>query len=567
MKTRLLCMLLLCWLAQWSMAQAPKWVEKAKRSVFSIVTYDDSDKILKTGNGFFVSEDGVALSDYSLFKGAKRAVAITGEGKQMPVEAIMGVDDMYDVAKFRVAIDGKKVQALPLAATAPAVGSKVLLLPYSTQKDRSFTPGELKAADKAGEKYYYYTLGMHLRDKMVSCPVLTEQGQVFGLAQLSSGKDTATVCYAVDVRYAMDRNISALSFTDNALRAIGIKKALPDTEDQALVFLFMVSSQVTPEQYAGLIDDFIAQFPGSSEGYLRRATHNLGLAKDEAALKGVEDDMEQALKIADKKDDVYYNRAKLVYNYALDHPDNTLKDWTFDRALQEIKEAIALDPLPIYVQLEGDIQYARADFAAALACYEQVNRSPMASVTTFLSAAKSKQQLQAPAEEVLALMDSCVARYSKPYTVEAAPYLLERAQMRMSYGQAREAIFDYDAYYDAVGGKVNDVFYYLREQAALQGKQYQRALDDMAKAIELNPQDLTYRAELSVINIRVGRNEEAIRVLEEALKIDPNYAEAYRLMGLAYLQLKKKDEACRCLAKAKELGDPNVDELIKKHCE
>ena len=88
----------------------------------------------------------------------------------------------------------------------------------------------------------------------------------------------------------------------------------------------------------------------------------------------------------------------------------------------------------------------------------------------------------------------------------------------------------------------------------------------MAKAIVLNPQDLTYRAELSVINIRVGRNEEAIRVLEEALKIDPNYAEAYRLMGLANLQLKKKDEACRCFAKAKELGDPNVDELIAKHC-
>ena len=117
MKTRLLGTLLLCWLAQWSMAQAPKWVEKAKRSVFSIVTYDDSDKILKTGNGFFVSEDGVALSDYSLFKGARRAVAITGEGKQMPVEAIMGVDDMYDVAKFRVAIDSKKVQARSTTTT------------------------------------------------------------------------------------------------------------------------------------------------------------------------------------------------------------------------------------------------------------------------------------------------------------------------------------------------------------------------------------------------------------------------------------------------------------------
>ena len=55
---------------QWSMAQAPKWVEKAKRAVFSVVTYDKNDKILNTGNGFFVTEDGIALSDYYLFKGA-----------------------------------------------------------------------------------------------------------------------------------------------------------------------------------------------------------------------------------------------------------------------------------------------------------------------------------------------------------------------------------------------------------------------------------------------------------------------------------------------------------------
>ena len=76
MKKNLLLTLALCLLAQWSVAQAPKWVEKAKRAVFSVVTYDESDKILNTGNGFFVTEDGIALSDYSLFKGAQRAVVI-----------------------------------------------------------------------------------------------------------------------------------------------------------------------------------------------------------------------------------------------------------------------------------------------------------------------------------------------------------------------------------------------------------------------------------------------------------------------------------------------------------
>ena len=147
MKKKLLLMLTLCLLAQWSVAQAPKWVDKAKRAVFSVVTYDQNDKILNTGNGFFVTEDGVALSDYTLFKGAQRAVVMSSDGAQMPVEAIMGADDMYDVVKFRVGIPGKKVTALTLAAVAPAAGADVYLLPYSTQKDRSFTAGKVKEAE------------------------------------------------------------------------------------------------------------------------------------------------------------------------------------------------------------------------------------------------------------------------------------------------------------------------------------------------------------------------------------------------------------------------------------
>ena len=124
MKKNLLLTLTLCLLAQWSVAQVPKWVEKAKRAVFSVVTYDESDKILNTGNGFFVTEDGVALSDYSLFKGAQRAVVINSEGTQMPVEVIMGANDMYDVVKFLVAISGKKVPALVVSTVVPTVGSR-----------------------------------------------------------------------------------------------------------------------------------------------------------------------------------------------------------------------------------------------------------------------------------------------------------------------------------------------------------------------------------------------------------------------------------------------------------
>jgi tetratricopeptide (TPR) repeat protein len=567
MKKILILPFLLFFLIQGSMAQTPKWVEKAKRAVFSVVTYDKNDKMLNTGNGFFVSEDGLALSDYTLFKGAERAVVITSEGKQMPVSLILGANDMYDVIKFRVAITEKKVPALIVAKIAPAVGADAWMLPYSTQKSIACVTGKVKEVSKVAGEYHYYTLGMQMKDKMVSCPVMNAEGQVFGIAQKSSGIDTVTTCYAAGAAFAMAQKISALSLGDAALKKIGIRKGLPETEDQALVYLFMASSSLSGDDYEKLLDDFIRQFPANADGYLRRANYYAAKGKDDQAWydKAVAD-FNQALKVAQKKDDVYYNIGKLMYAYQLSKPEKTYKDWTYDTALQNVRQAIAIDPLPIYIQMEGDILFAQQDYAGALAAYEKVNASNIASPATFFSAAKTKELAKGDPKEVVALMDSCIARCPQPITADFAPYLLERAQMNMNAGQPRNAMLDYDAYHTAVKGEVNDVFYYYREQAALKARQFQRALDDIVKAIEMNPTDLTYQAEHAVVNLRVGRYEEAIQILNNILKADPKYAEAYRLLGLCQIQLKKTDEACGNFKKAKELGDPNVDELITKYC-
>ena len=567
MKKMLILPFLLFFLIQGSMAQTPKWVEKAKRAVFSVVTYDKNDKMLNTGNGFFVSEDGLALSDYTLFKGAERAVVITSEGKQMPVSLILGANDMYDVIKFRVAITEKKVPALIVAKIAPAVGADAWMLPYSTQKSIACVTGKVKEVSKVAGEYQYYTLRMQMKDKMVSCPVMNAEGQVFGIAQKSSGIDTVTTCYAAGAAFAMSQKISALSLGDAALKKIGIRKGLPETEDQALVYLFMASSSLSGDDYEKLLDDFIRQFPANADGYLRRANYYAAKGKDDQTWydKAVAD-FNQALKVDQKKDDVYYNIGKLMYAYQLSKPEKTYKDWTYDTALQNVRQAIAIDPLPIYIQMEGDILFAQQDYAGALAAYEKVNASNIASPATFFSAAKTKELAKGDPKEVVALMDSCIARCPQPITADFAPYLLERAQMNMNAGQPRNAMLDYDAYHTAVKGEVNDVFYYYREQAALKARQFQRALDDIVKAIEMNPTDLTYQAEHAVVNLRVGRYEEAIQILNNILKADPKYAEAYRLLGLCQIQLKKTDEDCGNFKKAKELGDPNVDELITKYC-
>ena len=45
---------------------APKWMNKAKRAVFTITTYGKDGNKLATSTGFFISETGEAVSTISL---------------------------------------------------------------------------------------------------------------------------------------------------------------------------------------------------------------------------------------------------------------------------------------------------------------------------------------------------------------------------------------------------------------------------------------------------------------------------------------------------------------------
>ena len=62
--------------AQLSYAQAtPKWAGKAKKAVFSIVTYDKDNKIKNTGNGFYINENG-STTDALMCSGLPESCAI-----------------------------------------------------------------------------------------------------------------------------------------------------------------------------------------------------------------------------------------------------------------------------------------------------------------------------------------------------------------------------------------------------------------------------------------------------------------------------------------------------------
>ena len=544
--------------------ELPKWAENARKAVFSIVTYTKDGQILSTGNGFYIDEQGTGVSDYSLFKGAERAIIITANGKELPVKYMMGANDMYDVVKFKTDFD-KKAEALQPATLPSSTGETVYLVPYSTQKSSKGQTGTIAKVDTIGEQQYYYTLTMQTTEKTVSCPIMNAAGQVVGMIQKNNDSESKE-SFAIGIRYLTDLTINALSVNDLALNSIGIKKGLPEDESQALVYLYMASGVYAPNQYFDLLNDFISQYPNNMEGYLRRATYYINIGDDTHYALAVED-LKKMLDVAEKKDEAHYNIAKLIYSYQLNIGDKKpYASWTFDYALNEINKALAITQEPIYYQLQGDIYFAMQKFTEAYTAYDKVNKSKLASAATFYSAAKAKELIEGTdKKEVIALMDSAIAFYPKPYGKDAAPYLYERARIKSDMEDYRGAVTDYNDFYDAMLGQTSAEFHLIRSQAELNCRMYQQAINDINKAVELDPNNVTYWVEKGGIHIRVNQAAEAIQALTLAIKMDPENAPAYRMLGYAQIQNKEKDKGLANLQKAKDLGDEVADGLLQKY--
>ena len=554
-----------CLVAQLASAQAPKWAEKAKKAVFSVVTYDKENKIKGTGNGFYIDAQGTALSDYTLFENAARAVVINADGKQQDVSRILGANSMYDIVKFNTPID-KKQTTLTLASQPAKVGETVYLLPYSTQKATTLQTGKVTSVDSIGNNSFYYTLEMKTGEKTVSCPIMNANGEVLGLIQ-KNASDESMESYAIGASYGASLAISALSMNDGALNKIGIKKALPDTEEQALVFLYMSSEQMDKETYLSVLNDFLSQYPHSMEGYIRRANYYMSM-KDTSKYPLADEDLKKAIEVSSSKEDAMFQVAKAIYSYLISQEGKEgYEEWSYDKTLELIRDAIQKNNQPLYVQLEGDILFAQGKYGEAFNCYDKVNQSSLASAATFYSASKAKQLTEgSDINEVLALMDSAIVKLSKPYFGEAAPYFYERADLRAQAGKYREAVMDYNTFYDAVSGDVTAYFYFQREQAEMQCRMYQQALNDINKAVEMAPEEVDYWVEKGSVHLRVNQLDEAIAAFNKALSMNDQYAAAYRMLGYCQAMQKKNKEACANFAKAKELGDEVVDQLIEKYC-
>ncbi len=533
-----------------SLMAQPSAVVKAAKSVFTLTTFNKDGNIIASAQGVFIDNKGTCIATFKPFIGATKATVVDAAGKSMEVDAIMGADELYDVAKFRV---NASTTPAPIATSSMAAGSKAWLVPYSIKKP-AFQQEDISSVEHFNTSYNCYIFASGAPENAAGCPFVNKDGQVIGLMHHDGSMVTA-----IDANYACQLKVTGMSSFDAALRESNIRTALPDTEQEALTMMTLNRTRGTQADYAKYVDEYIAKFPASAYGYKEKAT----LLVDEGKYEEADKCMAECIKKSHEKDAAYSNYANLIYQKIAYKGDSTYQAWTLDKAAEYAQKAYTIKAQPVYRHQEAQIRFLQGKHQEAYDMFMQLTTTPINSGELYYEAAQAKSHLQAPDTEIEALLDSAVAVGERTGGI-VAPYYLARGQYLDGKGKYRKALADYNQY-DSLSHTVDPIFFHTRYKCETKLRMWQQALLDIARTCYLAPQEPTYFAEWASLDLRIKRFDEGIGAATACIKLAPEYADGYLLLGLLQKEKNMKDEAIKNLEKAKELGDTRAEEYLKKY--
>jgi len=160
-----------------------KVAHKAAPAIIEITVFDIKGQLLRTGNAFFVSRDGLLVTSWTLVADAAYAVAKSPDGKIRNVTGVLASSQDSDLAVLR-AETKTGVPFLPLAknSEATAVNAWAVVIGSSLQhKEQPAAAGTITSLGSDPKKDGFQISGAIPNDA-VGSPVVDAEGEVVGIA-------------------------------------------------------------------------------------------------------------------------------------------------------------------------------------------------------------------------------------------------------------------------------------------------------------------------------------------------------------------------------------------------
>lgn len=181
---------------------------KCAPAVFYLERYDSEGGLMGTGSGFFISRDGLAVTNYHVISGASSAAITTADGKEYAVRGICGYDKTKDVAVLQV--DGSGFSYLDIADSGKVgIGAHVYAIGSPYGLINTISDGIVSNVPQSINNSSFIQYSAPISMGSGGGPVLNTRGQVVGIACL-------TVQNGQTLNFAVPSNdLQGLSRTDS----------------------------------------------------------------------------------------------------------------------------------------------------------------------------------------------------------------------------------------------------------------------------------------------------------------------------------------------------------------
>lgn len=153
---------------------------RASPAVVRVVVRDEKFKEIGLGSGFFVSADGILVTNQHVVKGARFASVLLADGKTLFVDGLLVQEDASDLAILKV--NGSKLPFLELApeGQGPAVGARVYAIGNPNGLTNTFSEGVVSGLRTQGDVPHIQT-NAAVSPGSSGGPLLDARGKVVGV--------------------------------------------------------------------------------------------------------------------------------------------------------------------------------------------------------------------------------------------------------------------------------------------------------------------------------------------------------------------------------------------------
>jgi S1-C subfamily serine protease len=159
-------------------------VKKITPSVVVINVFDNENKLMTTGTGFFVAKDGALVTNYHVIEGAVKVEARLSSGEVLPIEGVLSKDIDGDLVLLTLGVKQRFFPPLKLADAMIEAGNPVVVIGNPLGLEKTVSNGIVSAVREIPEFGKILQITAPISIGSSGSPVLNMKGEVVGAATL-----------------------------------------------------------------------------------------------------------------------------------------------------------------------------------------------------------------------------------------------------------------------------------------------------------------------------------------------------------------------------------------------